>query len=57
MTFRFLRWLHRRGVSRQMLRDSWLHRLAGDRLFGKSLWAFRREAVALGQCIASLNKP
>lgn len=54
MTFRFLRWLHRRGVSRQRLRDSWLHRLAGDRLFGKSLWAFRREAVARGWLIGSL---
>jgi uncharacterized protein len=54
MTFRFLRWLHRRGVSRQRLRDSWLHRLIGDRLFSRDLWAFRREAVARGWLIGSL---
>jgi uncharacterized protein len=54
MTFRFLRWLHRRGVSRGRLRDSWLHRLMGKRLFSKELWAFRREAVARGWLIGSV---
>jgi uncharacterized protein (DUF2062 family) len=54
MTFRLLRWLHRRGVSRHRLRDSWLHRAIGNRLFGRDLWAFRRAAVARGWLLGSL---
>jgi uncharacterized protein (DUF2062 family) len=54
MTLRFLRWLHRRGVSRQGLRDSWLHRVMGDCLFSKNLWTFQRETVARGWLIGSL---
>ncbi|MBM3823739.1 MAG: DUF2062 domain-containing protein [Verrucomicrobia bacterium] len=54
MTFGFLRWLHRRGVSRGRLRDTWLHRVLGDRLFSKDLWAFRRDAVARGWFIGAV---
>jgi uncharacterized protein len=54
MTFRFLRWLHRRGVSRRKLRHGWLHRVLGERLFSKDLWAFRRDGVARGWFIGSL---
>lgn len=54
MTFRLLRWFHRRGVSRRKLRGTWLHRLVGERLFGKELWTFRRETVARGWLVGCL---
>lgn len=53
-TLSFVRWLHRRGVSRRKLRHTWLHRLLGDRLFTKDLWAFRRDSVARGWLIGAL---
>lgn len=54
MTFRFLRWLHRRGVSRSKLKGSLVHRWLGNSIFTKDLWAFRREPVARGWLIGSL---
>lgn len=54
MTFRFLRWLHRRGVSRSKLKGSLVHRWLGNGIFSKELWAFRREPVARGWLIGSL---
>lgn len=54
MTFRFLRWLHRRGVSRGKLKGSILHRWLGDAIFVKELWSFKREAVARGWLIGSV---
>jgi len=54
MTFRFLRWLHRRGVSRSKLKGSLAHRWLGNGIFAKDLWTFRREAVARGWLIGAL---
>ena len=54
MTFRFLRWMHRRGVSRSKLKGSLVHRWLGNSIFSKDLWAFRREPLARGWLIGSL---
>lgn len=53
MTFRFLRWLNRRGVSRSKLKGSLAHRWLGNGISTKDLWAFRRESVARGWLIGS----
>lgn len=41
-------------MSRRRLRGTWLHRLLGDRLFGKELWVLRRETVARGGLVSCL---
>jgi uncharacterized protein (DUF2062 family) len=54
MKFRTFRWFHRRGLSRRKLRGKWLHRLLGERVVGKGLWAFRRDSVARGWLLGCL---
>jgi len=54
MTFRILRWMHRRGVSRSKLKGSLAHRWLGNGILGKDLWAMRREPLARGWLIGSV---
>jgi uncharacterized protein len=41
-------------MSRSKLRGTWLQRLLGERLFGRELWALRRETVARGWLVGCL---
>jgi len=54
LSFRSLRWLSRRGVSRRNLRGTLVHRWLGQRLFARELWRFQRDAVARGWLIGSI---
>lgn len=53
-SFRTLRWLARRGISRRRLRGGFWHRVLGERLFAKSLWRMERDSIARGWIIGAL---
>lgn len=53
MNYRLIKWLGRRGLRRSNLRGSWLHRVAGNRLFAPDLWRFNRHSVRNGWIIGA----
>lgn len=47
-SFKLARWLHKKGLSRQKLRTSFLFKIGGERLFAKELWLPTKEGIARG---------
>lgn len=54
MNYKVFKWLGKRGLQRRKLRGTLIHKVVGERLFARDLWAFTRKGVVRGWIIGCL---